>query len=416
MGRNNRRPGQQNKLDLAAKKTAVSKAGDGFVSQIVAATISRVRQDVTTWNAALTMARKAENPKRHLLHNLYDEIEMDALLTSQVQNRFLKSLASAFMITDKAGKLNEEATAKLQNKIFVDEINKAILARRTRAHSLGEFSWIERTISQATAEPELKFTIFKRQNIEPRDGRFYPDYREDKFIEYRTLKEYGTWIIEFGNDDLGLLNSAVPHVLFKRFAQSCWSELCEIAGIPPRVLKTDTQNPAMMRRAERMMKDMGAAAWMIINDNESFEWAEATKTDGTVYNNLMTFCNNELSLLISGSVKGQDTKNGSRSKEDSMQETLQTLVDSDLSLLEQDWNATVIPALINIGYLSGDLVFKFPKAEDLEQLWTMVKDSMQSYEYDVNWLNDTFGLKIIKAKEAQPAQTLSLNHGESFFV
>lgn len=406
----------QNTASLAAKKTGTSKAGDGFQGQIVIPSISRVRQDVTTWNAALTMARKQENPKRHLLHNLYDEIEMDALLTSQIQNRFLKSLASIFMITDSAGKINEEATAKLQNKIFVDEINKAILARRTRAHSLGEFSWKENTANQASSEPELKFTVIKRQNVEPRDGRFYPDYREDKFIEYRTMKEYGTWLIEFGNDDLGLLNSAVPHVLFKRFAQSCWSELCEIAGIPPRVLKTDTQNPSMMRRAERMMRNMGSAAWMIINDNESFEFAEPSKTDGNVYNGLMTFCNNEISLLISGSVKGQDTKNGSRSKEDSMQETLQTLVDSDLSLLEQDWNETVIPALINIGYLSGDLVFKFPKTEDLDQLWTMVKDSMQSYEFDVNWLNDTFGLKILKAKEAQPAQTLSLNHGESFFV
>ncbi|WP_446662918.1 phage portal protein family protein, partial [Flavobacterium psychrophilum] len=35
-----------------------------------------------------------------------------------------------------------------------------------------------------------------------------------------------------------MLNKAVSHVLFKRFAQSCWSELCEIYGIPPRVLKT----------------------------------------------------------------------------------------------------------------------------------------------------------------------------------
>ena len=36
------------------------------------------------------------------------------------------------------------------------------------------------------------------------------------------------WIQYIFNYDYGLLNKAVPHVLFKKFAQSCWSELCEI--------------------------------------------------------------------------------------------------------------------------------------------------------------------------------------------
>lgn len=407
---------KQNPIDLAAKSNVNKASFDGFVGKIAPVSITRVRQDVLSWNQALTMARKAEKPRRHLLQNLYDEIEIDALLQSQLKNRFLKSLSNSFIISDSSGKLNEETTAFLQDKIWVNEINKAILGSITNGHSLIELSWIETLKNQVAKEPDLKVQLFKRQNIEPRDGLFYPDYREDKSISYRELKEYGTWILEFGSDDLGLLNSAVPHVLFKRFAQSCWSELCEIAGVPPRVLKTDTNNAAMFRRAQNMMRQMGSAAWMIIDENEKFEWAEAMKADGLVYNNLMTFCNNELSMLISGAVIGQDTKNGSRSKEVAMQETLQTLVDSDLSLIEQYWNSIVIPALINIGIISGDVVFSYPETEDLEQLWTMVKDSMLHYEHDVDWMNSTFGLKIVKAKEAPTAQTLSFNPDENFFV
>ena len=386
------------KTAAPAKKTAG--LDNKLINQILAKSMSRVRQDVASWNTALTMARKAEKPKRHLLHNLYEEIAIDGLLASQLGNRSLKSLSTTFIISDKSGKVNEELTALLQDKIFVNEINKAIIGSITHGHSVVEFSWIGNGDTQ-----ELNCDLLDRQNIEPRDGLFYPDYNADKAIPYRSMAEYGTWILEFGNPkNLGLLNNAVPHVLFKRFAQSCWSELCEIAGIPPRVMKTDTQNAAMLRRAERMMKDMGAAAWFIIDESEKFEWAQASNANGDVYQKLMTFCNNELSMLISGAVIGQDTKNGSRSKESSMQETLQTLVDSDLSLIEQYWNSKVIPALINIGVLSGECVFSYPETEDIAQLWTMTKDTFQYFDVDIEWMKTTFGVQVTGAKaQAVPA-------------
>lgn len=394
------------KTAAPVKKTAA--LDNKLVNQILAKSMSRVRQDVASWNTALTMARKAEKPKRHLLHNLYEEISIDGLLASQLGNRTLKSLSNSFTISDKSGTKNEEATALLQDKIFVNEINKAILGSITHGHSVVEFSWLE--------TGDLNCDLLDRQNIEPRDGLFYPDYNADKAIPYRTMAEYGTWILEFGNPkNLGLLNNAVPHVLFKRFAQSCWSELCEIAGIPPRVMKTDTQNTAMLRRAERMMKDMGAAAWFIIDESEKFEWAQASNANGDVYQKLMTFCNNEISMLISGAVMGQDTVNGSNSKEKTMQDTLQTLVDSDLSLIEQYWNSKVIPALINIGVLSGECVFSYPETEDIAQLWTMTKDTFQYFDVDIEWMKTTFGVQVTGAKAqvvpATPPAKLSLDAG-----
>lgn len=396
------------KTAAPAKKTAG--LDNTLVNQILAKSMSRVRQDVASWNTALTMARKAEKPKRHLLYNLYEEISIDGLLASQLGNRMLKSLATSFTISDKSGKVNEEATALLQDKIFVNEINKAILGSITHGHSVVEFSWMGTGETQ-----ELNCDLLDRQNIEPRDGLFYPDYNGDKATPYRTMAEYGTWILEFGNPkNLGLLNNAVPHVLFKRFAQSCWSELCEIAGIPPRVMKTDTQNIPMLRRAERMMKDMGAAAWFIIDESEKFEWAQASNANGDVYQKLMTFCNNEISMLISGAVMGQDTVNGSNSKEKTMQDTLQTLVDSDLSLIEQYWNSKVIPALINIGVLSGDCVFSYPETEDIAQLWTMTKDTFQHFEVDTEWIKNTFGVQVTGPKiqpVATPPAKLSFDGG-----
>ena len=104
------------KNNVSSKQTL----NTGLVNQIAQKSLSRVRQDVGSWNTALTMARKAEKPKRHLLYNLYDEISIDGLLRSQLSNRFLKSLASSFTISDKNGKVNDEITALLQDKIWAE--------------------------------------------------------------------------------------------------------------------------------------------------------------------------------------------------------------------------------------------------------------------------------------------------------
>lgn len=49
-----------------AKAPTKGAVDNKLVNQILEKSISRVRQDVASWNAALTMARKAEKPKRHL--------------------------------------------------------------------------------------------------------------------------------------------------------------------------------------------------------------------------------------------------------------------------------------------------------------------------------------------------------------
>ena len=396
---------RQSSKNLAKSNTKATPASASprISTTIAPKAVARTRQDIASWNRALTMARKVDAPKRWQLYNLYDEIMLDALLKSQIENRMLKSLAQAFTLSDESGNIDQEATGLLQNKIWVNELNKQILNTRFFGHSLIELNY--------NNNEELIASLIPRQNVDSINGLFYKDYSEDKGINYRLMPEYGTWIIEFGdNTDLGLLNNAVPHVLFKRFAQSCWSELCEIYGIPPRYMKTNTNDPAMLKRAEKMMRDMGAAAWFIIDENEKFEFAQTTATNGDVYSNLIRLCNNENSLLISGAIIGQDTKNGSRSKDESSQDMLQTLVDSDLSLLEQHWNTTIIPALVNIGILSKPLIFSFPKAKNLDVLWQRTKDSFQKYDVNPEWIKETFGIDIIGfSKDNQTTQKLNLD-------
>lgn len=390
-----------------------SKKGSGYIQNIVPKTVSQTRQDIKTWTNAQNMAMVEENPKFFPIQNLYDNILKDLHLQSQVNNRMLKSLSRPFSIKNADGKTNDDLTALLQDKGFVFQVNKAILETVFRRHSLGEFSY-----KLVNNEPVLTFDCIPRQNVDPVTGYLYYDYTDDKKIKYREQKEYGSWLIEFGekNTTLGLLDGCVPMVLFKRFAGSCHSELCEIYGIPPRVMKTNTQDKVMVARAKQMMADMGSAAYFIIDDSESFEFAKGVNTNGDVYTNLLKYCNNEMSMGVSGTVVGQDTKNGSNGKEKTSIGILDDLVDSDLSLIEQCWRDTVIPALQVLGILPAGVMYKYDATEDLETLWKMVVEAAAFLEIDPKWVESKFGIKVIGTKKTAEPANLSLNLGEGFFV
>lgn len=400
--------GYSKEVSLAATPTNITKKATNYATTIAPKTISRTRQDIKNWNDALNLANNVDQAKRFPLYNLYDNILVDLHLQSQINNRMLKSLSQPFVMKGLDGKLNEELTLLLQNKRWVYQVNKAILETRFYGHSVGEFDYVNN---------ELVFNLIPRQNIDPVKGLLYFDYADDKKIVYRDQKEYGSWLLEFGDkNDLGLLNGCVPHVLFKRFSQSCYSELCEIYGIPPRVLKTNTQDRTMVQRGEKMMRDMGSAAWFIIDENESFEWATGVSTNGDVYKNLIALCNNEMSMGISGTVVGQDTKNGSNSKEKTSIGILQDLIDSDLSIIEQAWNSTIIPALKLLGIITQDAMFGYPPAEDLDKLWAMTVQAAAFNEIDSSWVKDTFGIQTLGAKIQAAPTKLNLNLGEDFFV
>ncbi len=337
----------------------------------------------------------AEYPSNYELQSLLTNCLTDALLTSQVQNRKNLLIGSQFNLVNEADEVDEAQTKLLRNLPATRMLMHAVLDSIYHGYSLVELELAPAAAVRASTQRNLNVITLPRTNIVPRLGRFFPDAADlNQFVEYREMREYGTWVLEFYQDDLGLLNKAVPHVLFKRFAQSCWSELCEIYGIPPRVMKTNTQDPAMLTRAEAMMKDMGAAAYFIIDETENFEWATATATNGDVYNNLISLCNNESSLLISGAVIGQDTKHGNRSKEDSSQEVLWNLVLSDMELMQTAWNHTIIPALVKLGILKQGLSLKFEPEADLEAMWTYTSGLLQHYAIPPEWVAETFGIPV----------------------
>lgn len=400
-----RREKRRQNMAVKNDKSKMTQRREGYVSKIVPKTISRTRADISTWKNALRAADNVENPRRARLQNLYTDILLDAHLTSQIELRMQHSLSVPFILK-RESEIDEKNTALLKAARWKNEIDREILWADYRGNSLIELT---------TENNTLCVTSLPRNNIIPEKGILLLSEDDTTGIDYRNCREYGTWLLEFGSrTNYGLLNKAIPHVLFKRFAQSCWSELCEIYGIPPRFIKTDTQDPEMLNRAETMLRDMGSAAYFIIDREESFEFAKGADTNGDVYNNLISLCNSEMSLLITGAVIGQDTKNGNRSKEESSIKLLDKIVQADKKTLESYWNGTVIPALVKIGILPEGLTYELQQEEDIEKLWGMTREALPYMDIDPEWMKDKFGIQVTGKKEVTGGVGLRIDTSDFF--
>lgn len=380
---------------------------DGYVTKIVPKTVTRTRADIALWKSALRAADNVENPRRTRLQRLYADIMQDAHLTSLVELRVLSLLGTPFTLK-RNGEVDEECTALLASAAWKRDIDRFAWEELLYGHSL-----IELTTSP-DGTPQV--TLLPRTNVVPEQGVLLLSEDDGDGIRYREAREYGTWILEFGSrTEYGLLNKAVPHVLFSRFAQSCWSELCEIYAIPPRVLKTNTQDPEMLDRAEQMMREMGAAAWFIIDTNEEFSFAKGADTNGDVYNNLIRVCKEASSLLICGAQLGQDTLNGNRSKEESSQKLFDKIIQADRTRVQGYWNEFILPALVRIGIVPAGLTYEYQQEEDLEKLWQQTHQAMQYFHVEPEWIRTKFGIEVTGEKETG-ALSVPLAARDGFFV
>ena len=380
---------------------------DGYVTKIVPKTVTRTRADIALWKSALRAADNVENPRRTRLQRLYADILQDAHLTSLVELRVLSLLGTPFTLK-RNGEVDEECTALLASAAWKRDIDRFAWEELLYGHSL-----IELTTSP-DGTPQV--TLLPRTNVVPEQGVLLLSEDDGDGIRYREAREYGTWILEFGSrTEYGLLNKAVPHVLFSRFAQSCWSELCEIYAIPPRVLKTNTQDPEMLDRAEQMMREMGAAAWFIIDTNEEFSFAKGADTNGDVYNNLIRVCKEASSLLICGAQLGQDTLNGNRSKEESSQKLFDKIIQADRTRVQGYWNEIILPALVRIGIVPAGLTYEYQQEEDLEKLWQQTHQAMQYFHVEPEWIRNKFGIEVTGEKE-NGALSVPLAARDGFFA
>ncbi|MBP3762932.1 MAG: DUF935 family protein [Bacteroidales bacterium] len=351
------------------------------------------RKDISDWQNAKQSALRVEGARYHYLQELYDYIMDDAHLTSQVLLRKSKVLRSEFALLREGGDIDEEASDRFANMPATRALVNAIIDAKLYGYSVVELN------PQPDQPDPLALSVIDRRHINPKEGIVLIDTSDTNGIEYRKLREYGTFILEFRGEGLGLLDKAVPHVLFKRFAQSCWSEFCEVCGMPPRVIKTNTQDPELRNQYLTMLSNYGTGANGIIDTDDELEFVATNASNGEAYENLIRVCSNELSLLINGAVIGQDTRYGSNSKEQTSTDLNDEIVNADLYDVEVAMNTIVLPALMELGFVPQGLRFRFREQEDTTQLFNQTIQAAQYFDIDPNWVKEKFGIEVLGPRQ-----------------
>ena len=365
---------------------------NSLISSIIRRQQSIVRKDIQDWKQAQLLATSTAAPAQYLLQFLYKDVMQDALMSSQIDTlRIGKTKGADFDIIFPDGTTDEKATALFKDSGIYETLAQYTIESLFYGYSVVELS--------KTGAP----TLIPRENIEPLSGSFLPDcYNTANTIQYRDLREYNRTIVEIipKTGDLGFINKAVPYVLIKKFALSCWSEFCEIFGMPPRVLKTNTQDGEMLGRAEEMMREIGSAAYFIIDTNEELDFGQSVQSNGDVYANLIRRCDDQISLVNIAAVIGQDTANGNYSKEESSARLLESVVASDKRLVEGVFNRLLMPALARLGVCRDGLRLQISKDRDLDSLWNKTIQALPYYEIDPQWIKDNFGIEVTARKTA----------------
>ena len=371
-----------------------------LIRRIVEKQASQTARDMRHWRQAKQEATKPDMPKRVRLVDLINDLLYDTHLSSQMELRIDTSLAKSYTLLREDESPDEETTALMRRCNAFGDLIRIALETPFWGHSLVEI----------LPSPDCLFTadLLPRRHVVPGRGLLLPDITNDKGIPYRDDAGYGKSIIEMGDvRDLGILFDCAPATIYKRYAMASWSEFCEIYGIPPRVLKINTDDSEAMERGAAMMRQMGSANWAIVDKDEDLTFGTGLSDNGSVFLQLIAAAKEDVSLKICGASLGQDTLHGNRSKEESSLELLEAKCLADRRTVERRMNAIILPALAAQGFIPAGLHFAFGGEEDKEGLWNRTISLLPYYNVDEEWLRNTFGVEVTDAKSAFPTQGLS---------
>lgn len=366
-----------------------------LIQRITEKQASQTARDMQHWRRAKQVATRVDLPKRDLLDDLVNDLLYDTHLSSQMELRRDRSLAKPYTILKADGSTDEETTALLSQSGAFSTLMQIALETPFFGHSLVEI----------LPTPEGLFTanLLPRRHVVPKLGWILFDLSDSKGYDYRSDPGYGKTLIEMGDpNDLGILFDCAPATIYKRYAMASWSEFCEIYGIPPRVLKINTDDSEAMQRAADMMQRMGSANWAIVDKDEDLSFAAGVSDNGNIFQKLIYAAKEDVSLKICGATLGQDTQYGNRSKEESSLELLEAKCSADRRMLERIMTSTVLPALARQGFIPEGLRFSYPQEEDKEALWTRTVSLLPYYNVDEEWIRNTFGVEITEAKSQLP--------------
>lgn len=361
---------------------------------ITARPVVRTKFDLGDWRNALIWAEQP-NGTRVALYDLYDDVLLDAHLSSQWGKR-CRGITNTDMMFTRDGVEVQEMSELMDSPEFEEMLTEIMEA----------VGWGKTVLEIADNQvnemgknvQRLSLYSVPRKHIRPKEGMIVKEQYDAAAtgISFRT-GPYVNYVADIGKDnDLGLLLKAVPWVLLKRGDVGDWAQFVQIFGMPFREYRYNGYDPATEAIIKKNAEEMGSAPYIILPDGAEIILHETKGTGvggGDVYQKLADFCNKEISVLVLGNtLTTENTNVGSNALGQVHQDTEDDVHIADKKKVRRVLNRIIKPILFNLGWPVDGGIFTFKEEEDVAarlqkiSLWQAIKtlgepiDADQVYE------------------------------------
>lgn len=350
-----------------ANKTVKRKPGnkDVIINQIDIRPIQRQTQDIKKWRDAI-QAAEGLMKNRTSLYDLYKDIELDGHLESVVGKR-QNAIKNTPIVYVNNGKEDEEIN-KLINSEQFDNLIVDLLDSKFWGFTLTQINNI--FFDEDEEKYIIDYDLIPRKHVKPELGIVTKNQTDQvglyNYLEPPTSK-YCIWAGK--KDDLGLFMKIAQYVIYKRGDFGDWAQYAEVFGMPFREYEYDPNDPKMRFELEKIAEAYAGAGFSISPQGSTFKLHQATTaaSSNTVYKDLKTACNEEISKAIVGQT--MTTDNGSsRSQAEVHQDAENEIKEADRAFIIDILNGKFKAVLKAFGFNVSGGEFKYKINKKVSEL------------------------------------------------
>ncbi len=370
-----------------------------IIIQLDELTQQLAKKELADWRMANQQAIDIQMPTRWNLYNIYYDAMLDDHLLGAIRNRKLKTMRRPFKIVDAKGVENEELTQLFHTKWFKKFMSLSLdsifwghsliqLGDIIREETMLKFADIE-LINRFHVKPEYH-VIVKDMNDDPTEGMDY------------TSPPFSDWCISVGDPkDLGLLLPTSKDTISKKYAFQFWDQFAEIFGMPVRIGKSSTRNKADLDKIQKMLEEMGSAAWGLFPEGTSIDIIETKRGDAfNVYDKRVDRANTEMSKAILGQTMTLDS--GSSYSQSKVHENVsEEIGEEDGDMVMDVVNDDLFPVIIKHGWPVTGYRMIWDDTEDYspDEMRQIEEMLLGEYDIDPDYFIEKYGVKITGKKQ-----------------
>jgi len=265
------------------------------------APVDRNYKGIQQWRMAIKAAEDIYYPSRKKLYDLYKEIMLDTHLLSVIGKRRAKVTNTRIRFFNQDGSENDIIN-KLIDTEAGEELIKDIIDCRFYGHSLIWFNGI--------TPDKIDYTLIERAHVKPSTQEVLPRVHDLHGVSYAE-KHLANYVMEVGKaNDLGLLVTCAPWLIYKKGGVSDFALFAETFGTPFReyIYNDSTAKGAL----ERAAKLTGASQYIVRPHNADFKLHESGQKAGSkdLFVGLGDLCDSQVSKAILHNTMTTDAMGG----------------------------------------------------------------------------------------------------------